>query len=35
MRKVLTKVSSSVGPAAIVVVVAAKAKFLVEWFSDA
>jgi predicted ArsR family transcriptional regulator len=34
MRKVLTKVSSSVGPAAVAVVVAAKAKFLVEWISD-
>jgi len=34
MRKVLTKVSSSVGPAAIVVVVAAKVKFLADWFSD-
>ena len=34
MRKVLTKVASSVGPAAIAVVVAAKAKFLVEWLSD-
>jgi len=35
MRKVLTKVSSSVGPAAIAVIVAAKAKFLAEWLSDA
>ncbi len=34
MRKVLTKVSSSVGPAAIAVVVAAKAKFIFEWLSD-
>lgn len=34
MRKVLTKVSSSVGPAAIAVVVAAKAKFVFEWLSD-
>lgn len=34
MRKVLTKVASSVGPAAIAVVVAAKAKFLLDWFSD-
>jgi predicted ArsR family transcriptional regulator len=35
MRKVLTKVSSSVGPAAIAVVLVAKAKFILEWFSDA
>ena len=35
MRKVLTKVSSSVGPAAIVVVFVAKVKFIFEWFSDA
>jgi len=34
MRKVLTKVSSSVGPAAIAVVLVAKVKFLIEWFSD-
>jgi len=34
MRKVLTKVSSSVGPAAIAVVVAAKAKFVFEYLSD-
>jgi predicted ArsR family transcriptional regulator len=35
MRKVLTKVSSSVGPAAIAVVFVAKVKFIFEWFSDA
>lgn len=34
MRKVLTKVSSSVGPAAIAVIVAAKAKFIFEYLSD-
>jgi len=34
MRKVLTKVSSSVGPAAIAVVFIAKARFIFEWFSD-
>jgi predicted ArsR family transcriptional regulator len=34
MRKVLTKVSSSVGPAAIAVVIAAKAKFIFEWLFD-
>jgi predicted ArsR family transcriptional regulator len=34
MRKVLTKVSSSVGPAAIAVVIAAKAKFVFEYLSD-
>jgi predicted ArsR family transcriptional regulator len=35
MRKVLTKVSSSVGPAAIAAVFVAKVKFIFEWFSDA
>lgn len=34
MRKVLTKVSSSVGPAAIAVVFIAKVRFILEWFSD-